>query len=64
MRSVNNNRKKTVRSGLFLSLLLVGGTCILYLLSVSEPAKILLLGAALVGAAIWSRRYLKRQENP
>jgi len=33
-------------------------------LSLPEFTKVLLLGGLLVGAAVWSRRYLKHRENP
>ena len=49
---------------LLLGSVLVGATWALQALSLSEPAKMLLLGVILVGVAVWSRRYLKHRENP
>jgi hypothetical protein len=48
---------------LLVGLLLVGATSALEFLSLSESAKILLLGVVLVGVAIWSRRYLYRRSS-
>jgi hypothetical protein len=43
---------------------LVGVIWALDALSLSESAKVLLLGGLLVGIAVWSRRYFKHRENP
>jgi hypothetical protein len=48
---------------LLLGLLLVGAISALEFLSLSESAKVLLLGVVLVGIAILSRRYLKHRSS-
>jgi len=50
-------------TSLLLGSILIGATWALEALSLSESAKLLLLGVILVGIAVWSRRYLKRREN-
>jgi hypothetical protein len=56
--------KKTVNLAFyFIVLLLFGAIVGLDAQSVSEPAKFLLLGGALVGIAIWTR-YRKPARNP
>jgi hypothetical protein len=65
MKIGHKSTKKSVNlSFYFVVLLLFGAIVGLYAQALSEPGKFLLLGAALVGIAIWTRRYRKRQENP
>jgi hypothetical protein len=59
MEDVNENRDMSVRNFLrllILLLLLIGTT---YVLSVSEPTKVILLGGGFIGIAICGRRLLK-----
>jgi hypothetical protein len=63
MQSAKENKGKAFKVGLFLAMLLAGAALAPYALSISEPAKVLLLGASLVVVAVWGRRKLRRQEN-
>lgn len=58
------SRWRTTRDLVCLVVLLVGAVLTPYVLTVPESAKILLLGTALVGVAVWGRKHLKRQTNP
>ena len=60
---VSERKPEMLVGSLLLGLLLVGATSALELLSLSESAKVLLLGVVLVGVAIWSRRYLYRRSS-
>ena len=54
-----NHGKKMIKV-LFLLLVVLGGvTAALYTQAIPEAAKLLLLGAVLIGAAQWGRRQLK-----
>ena len=64
MQSGKENKHKAFKVGFFLAILFAGAVLVPYALSVSEPAKVLLLGAGLVGVAFWGRKHLKREENP
>jgi hypothetical protein len=54
--------KKRLAIGLFFVLGFGGAIFVPYALPVAEPARILVLGAALIGLAIWARRYLQRHK--
>ena len=58
------NGKKTIKILFWLLVVLGGVAGALYTQAIPEAAKLLLLGAVLVGAAHWGRRHLKDQENP
>ena len=58
------NGKKTITVLFWLLVVLGGVTAGLYSQAIPEAAKVLLLGAVLVGVAHWGRRQLKGQQNP
>ena len=50
---------------IFVLLFLIGGTVLVpYVLSVSEPAKLLLLGTGCLATALFARRLLKEEPKP
>jgi len=50
---------------LFLLLVVLGGlAAALYTQAIPEAAKLLLLGAVLIGVAQWGRRHMKESEEP
>ena len=57
------NRWGNITGAGVLLLLLAGAIIAPYAFAVSEPVKVILFGAALVGLAVWGKRYLKRQTN-
>ncbi len=57
MQSVKENGKKMFRGSFWLLVVLVG-LAAAYTSAIPEPAKLLLLGAVLVGVAFWGRRQL------
>jgi hypothetical protein len=63
MKNEIENRKKAIRGVVFLAVFVAAAMVTPYVLSVSEPAKICLLGAALVGVAVWARKRLKPQAD-
>ena len=63
MENTKENGKKIFRGPFWLLLGLVGVVAA-STSTIPEPAKLLLLGAVLVGVAFWGRRQLKGQENP
>lgn len=64
MRNGSKRAWKSIAGGLVLVLFAVGAVVTPYMVSLSEPVKVVLLGAVLVGIAIWGRRYLKEPANP
>lgn len=63
MQNGTKKRLESISSALILVALAAVTTLTPYVAAISEPAKVFLLGAALVGLAIWARRYLRRQPN-
>ncbi len=59
MQSVKENGRKMIRGSFWLLVVLIGGAAAAYTPAIPEPAKLLLLGAVLVGVAFWGRRQLK-----
>jgi hypothetical protein len=57
------HKQKRLTAGLCLVLFIIGTLGVPYALSVEEPGRILLLGAALIAVAIWGRRWLARQQH-
>ena len=57
MQSIKENGKKMFRGSFWLLVVLVG-LAAAYTSEIPEPAKLLLLGAVLVGVAFWGRRQL------
>ena len=63
MDHVNDNRDSSVRNNMRLLILFLALIISTYLLSVSEPTKVVLLGAGFVGIAIWARRTFKEKRK-
>jgi hypothetical protein len=59
MDQVNENRNMGVRNSIRFLILFLALISTTYGLSVSEPTKVVLLGAGFVGIAIWARRTFK-----
>ena len=59
MQSVKKNGSKMIRGSFWLLVVAVGIAAVSYTPAIPEPAKVLLLGAVLVGVAFWGRRQLK-----
>jgi hypothetical protein len=64
MENKREKRWKAIRGLFFLAVLLAAAVVTPYVLPVSEPAKVFLLGAALVGVAVWGRKHFKPQSHP
>jgi len=58
MPSINGNAKKMIKGLFWVPVLLVGVSAATYTLVIPEPAKLLLLGAFLIGLAFWGKRQL------
>jgi hypothetical protein len=56
-------RHRTLRTGFVFALILIAALFVPFVLFTEEPARILLLGAVLLGVAIWGRRRLARHTN-
>jgi len=59
MDRVNDNRDISVRNSIRFLILPLALIITIYVLSVSEPTKVLLLGAGFVGIVFWARRTFK-----
>ena len=58
MPSINGNAKKVIKGLFWFPLLLVGVSAATYTQVIPEPAKLLLLGAFLIGLAFWGKKQL------
>ena len=58
MPSINGNGKKMIKGLFWVPVLLVGVSAVTYTLVIPEPAKLLLLGAFLIGIAFWGKKQL------
>ncbi len=58
MPSINGNGKKMIKGLFWVPVLLVGVSAATYTLVIPEPAKLLLLGAFLIGVAFWGKKQL------
>jgi len=58
MPSINGNAKKMIKGLFWVPVLLVGVSAVTYTLVIPEPAKLLLLGAFLIGLAFWGKKQL------
>ena len=58
MPSINGNAKKMIKGLFWVPVLLVGVSAATYTLVIPEPAKLLLLGAFLIGLAFWGKKQL------
>jgi len=63
-KTLGEHKEKRLKVGVLFTLVLILALLMPYVLSLEEPARISLLGAALVGVAFWGRRHLARQDNP
>ncbi len=63
MDHVNDNRGNTVTNIVRFLILLLALIITTYVLSVSEPTKVVLLGAGFVGIAIWARKTFKAERK-
>ncbi len=58
MPTINGNAKKMIKGLFWVPVLLVGVSGVTYTVVIPEPAKLLLLGAFLMGLAFWGRKQL------
>ena len=58
MPSINGNRKRVNKGLLWFPVLVAGVSAITYIQVIPEPAKLLLLGAFLIGLAFWGKKQL------
>ena len=58
MPTINGNAKKMIKGLFWVPVLLVGVSAATYTLVIPEPAKLLLLGAFLIGLAFWGKKQL------
>jgi len=58
MPSINGNAKKMIKGLFWVPVLLVGVSAATYTQVIPEPAKLLLLGAFLIGLAFWGRKHM------
>ncbi len=58
MPTINGNGKKMIKGLFWVPVLLVGVSAATYTLVIPEPAKLLLLGAFLIGLAFWGKKQL------
>jgi len=58
MPTINGNGKKMIKGLFWFPVLLVGVSATTYTLVIPEPAKLLLLGAFLIGLAFWGKKQL------
>jgi len=58
MPSINGNGKKMIKGLFWVPVFLVGVSAATYTLVIPEPAKLLLLGAFLIGLAFWGKKQL------
>ena len=63
MDSVNENRVRNVRNMLRILVLVFALVFAIYVLAISEPTKVLLLGIGFIGIAIFGRRIFKEQRK-
>ncbi len=56
MPSINGNGKKMIKGLFWFSVFLVGVSVVTYTQVIPEPAKLLLLGAFLIGVAYWCKK--------
>lgn len=63
MDSVNENRVRNVRNMLRILVLVFALVFAIYVLAISEPTKVLLLGIGFIGIAILGRRIFKEQRK-
>ena len=54
------SRSKNITGGVILVLLLAGGAMTAYVFKESEPLKVLMFGAVLVGLPVWGKRCVRR----
>ncbi len=60
MNSNMRTRSKSITSVVVLVLLIAGAAMTLYVFKESEPLKVVMFGAVLVGLAVWGKRYVRR----
>ncbi len=58
MPTINGNAKKMIKGLFWFPVLLVGVSAATYTQVIPEPAKLLLLGAFLIGLAFWGKKQL------
>ena len=63
MDSVNENRVSNIKKMLRILVLVFALVFAIYVLSISEPTKVLLLGVGFIGIAILGRRIFKEQRK-
>ena len=51
---------KRITAAVVLVLLIAGAAITLYVFKESEPLKVLIIGAVLVGLSVWGKRYVRR----
>ena len=58
MPTINGNGKKMIKGLFWFPVLLVGVSATTYTQVIPEPAKLLLLGAFLIGLAFWGKKHV------
>jgi len=61
MKNGKQNGWRNIIEELLFIVVLVGILLIPYFLSISEPAKVFILGAALVGLTVWAKKHFERR---
>jgi hypothetical protein len=61
MKNGKQNGWRNIIDELLFIVVLVGILLVPYLLSISEPAKVFIFGAALVGLTVWAKKHFKRR---
>jgi small-conductance mechanosensitive channel len=63
MAHMNDNRYGSVRNSIRFLMLFLVLILVIFVLSVSEPTKVALLGAGSIGIAMWARRTFKEERK-
>ena len=63
MKNAKENKWRNIIEASGFILFFAGILPVLYVLSISEPVKVLLLGATLVGLTVWAKRHYKRKAS-
>ncbi len=61
MNTFIRTRSKSITGAVVLVLLMTGAAVNLYIFKESEPVKVFMFGAGLIGVAVWGKRYVRRR---
>ena len=59
MKTEMSIRSKSITAAVVLVLLIAGAALTLYVFKESEPLKVLMFGAVLVGLSVWGKRHVR-----